>query len=85
MSRGDHKRDCKAEMGAPTSIVPAGTPEWITAELIEKTIQVWQPYYNTPLATDDAVEIIRNVGRLFDTISTRSPATSNAERSPESG
>jgi hypothetical protein len=74
MSRGDHKHDCKAETGAPSSIAPAGMPDWITAELIEKTIQVWQPYYNTPLATDEAVEIIRNVGRLFDTFSSHRKA-----------
>jgi hypothetical protein len=41
------------------------------AELVETTIRTWQPYYDTPLSTDDAIEIIRNAGLLFDALSTR--------------
>jgi len=43
MSRGNQKNDCEVEAVALLSIVPAGTPDWITLELIEATIRVWQP------------------------------------------
>lgn len=39
---------------------------WITPELIEETLQTWQPYYNEPLSEADAVEILQSVGRLLD-------------------
>ncbi|MBI1314923.1 hypothetical protein GC176_26825 [bacterium] len=70
MSRSNRQADCRIRDDA-TSIVPAGTPDWITAELIEQTIRVWQPYDETPLTIDDAIEIIRNAGLLFDALSTR--------------
>lgn len=34
-------------------------------ELLEKTIQVWQPHYKEPLTLQDAQEIIDNVYNLF--------------------
>ena len=46
-------------------VLPADTPDWITPQLVLRTIQVWQPYYKTPLSADDAVTMIQNVGRLF--------------------
>lgn len=64
--------DCKVEEGARPSIVPAGTPNWITPELIERTIRVWQPYYEALLTPEDAVTMILNVGRLFDVLSSES-------------
>ncbi len=53
---------------SPT-VVPSGTPEWVTPELIDHTIRVWQPYYETPLTPDEAVTMILSVGRLFGVIS----------------
>jgi len=44
-------------------------PAWVTGELIDQTIRVWQPYYAIRLTRDDAVEIILNVGRLYDSLS----------------
>ena len=44
-------------------------PDWITPELIEKTLRTWQPYYDEPLIPEDALEIISSVGRLFDVLS----------------
>ena len=41
-------------------------PSWITDDLIADTISTWQPYYNTPLTEQDAIEMLVNVGRLFD-------------------
>ena len=72
MSRSNHKRDCEVEEGA-RSIVPAGAPDWITPELIEATIRVWQPYYEAIVTPEEAVTMILNVGRLFDALSSRSP------------
>ena len=71
MSRSNHKRDCEALEDAQ-SIVPAGAPDWITQELIEATIRVWQPYYAEILSPEEAVTMILNVGRLFDALSSRS-------------
>ena len=50
-------------------LVPSGAPPWITTELIEDTIRVWQPYYHEPLTPDDAVAMMMNVGELFDAVS----------------
>jgi hypothetical protein len=65
MSRSNRKIDCKVAEGARPSIVPAGTPDWITPELVEATIRVWQPYYEALLTPEDAVTMILNVGRLY--------------------
>ena len=51
--------------------VPAGAPNWITPELIEHTLRVWQPYYATPLTTDDALAIIQSVGRLIEVVTAK--------------
>ena len=69
MSRGNHKKDCEAVAGAGHSIVPAGTPDWITAELIEATIRVWQPYYAEVLSPEEAVTMIQTAGRLYQAFS----------------
>jgi hypothetical protein len=44
-------------------------PAWITPDLIDETIRVWQPYYATRLTAEDAVTMILNVGRLLDVLS----------------
>jgi hypothetical protein len=45
-------------------VVPPGAPRWVTAELIEHTLRVWQPYYAERLTFDDALEMILNVAAL---------------------
>jgi len=35
-------------------------------EFLDKTIEVWQPYYPTPLSLIDAREITENMTALFD-------------------
>ena len=45
-----------------------GFPAWISSELIEDTIRVWQPYYDRPLGVEDAIEILRGVDRLIDVL-----------------
>jgi hypothetical protein len=72
MSRGNHKKDCAVRKGARLSILPAGTPDWITPELVEKTIRVWQPYYQAILTPEEAVTMILNVGRLYEALSSGS-------------
>lgn len=66
MSRSNRKKDCEVAGAAQKSIVPAGTPEWVTPELVETTIRIWQPYYEARLTPDDAVTMILNVGRLYE-------------------
>jgi hypothetical protein len=45
--------------------VPAGAPAWITAQLLQATIETWQPHYERPLTPEDALEILLNVDRLL--------------------
>jgi hypothetical protein len=49
--------------------VPPGAPPWISGELIEETLRVWQPYYAELLTVDDAVAIIQAVKQLLREIS----------------
>jgi hypothetical protein len=69
MSQSNRKQDCGAAEDARSGIVPAGTPDWITPELIEQTIRVWQPYYQATLTPEEAVTMILGVGRLFQALS----------------
>ncbi len=72
MSPRNQNLDCTTEDDAPR-IVPAGVPDWITAELIERTIAVWQPYYDEVLTPEDAATMIADVGRLYQALSSGSP------------
>lgn len=47
-------------------ILPAASPAWISAELVRRTLETWQPYYGRPLTIDEAIDILQNVGRLID-------------------
>jgi hypothetical protein len=69
MSRSKTNKVSEAESDAQLGIVPAGTPHWITAELIEATIRVWQPYYEAVISPEEAVTMIRSVGRLYQAFS----------------
>jgi hypothetical protein len=71
MSRRNRQRDCQSREDAKC-IVPAGTPDWITAELIQATIRVWQPYYEAVLTPEEAVTMIQTVGRLYQALSSGS-------------
>lgn len=68
MSRSNHKRDCEVQEDA-RGIVPAGAPDWITPELVEETIRVWQPYYEAIVTPEEAVTMIQSVGRLYQALS----------------
>lgn len=43
-------------------------PNWVSAELISQTLEVWQPRYRRTLTADDAIEILLNVAALLDVI-----------------
>ena len=45
-----------------------GLPAWISSELIEDTIRVWQPYYDHRLTIDDAIQILIGVDRLLEVL-----------------
>ena len=46
-------------------VLPAGTPQWISMDLVRDTIETWQPFYSSALALQDAVNILLGMGRLF--------------------
>ena len=48
-------------------------PDWITPELIDETIRVWQPYYGRELTEDDAVFILDGTARLFAVLNSTPP------------
>jgi hypothetical protein len=72
MVRSNQPKDCEVAKDAATSILPAGTPDWITPQLIDETIRVWQPYYAEILSPEEAITMIRNVGRLYQALSSGS-------------
>ena len=43
-------------------------PDWITPELIEETLRVWQPYYAEPLTVEDAAGMLTGAGRLLSVL-----------------
>lgn len=49
--------------------LPPATPKWITPELVELTLRTWQRYYSHPLTVEEAIDMIRNAGRMFDAFS----------------
>jgi hypothetical protein len=49
--------------------VPVGAPPWVTPDLIAHTLRVWQPFYRNQLISEDALEIIMNVGRMAGILS----------------
>ena len=72
MSSSNQKKVCTVAEVARSGILPAGTPDWIMAELIEQTIRVWQPHYEAVLTPEEAVTMIQTVGRLYQALSSGS-------------
>lgn len=52
----------------PRALLPPGTPNWVTQELVEHTLAVWQPRYPSPLSIEDAVCILTGADRLLRTL-----------------
>jgi len=53
---------------AGKGLVPPGAPRWVTAELIDRTIRVWQPYYSKKLTRQDALAMVMNVSELLEVL-----------------
>ncbi len=49
--------------------LPAGTPEWITPELVISTQRIWQRHYESPVSVEIAITILESTGRLCDLLS----------------
>lgn len=71
----------------PNVLLPPGTPDWVTAELVEQTLEVWQPRYETPLSAEDAVRILVGASRLIQTLATEEPnrPSKSARNEPSGG
>lgn len=65
MRQRERETSQNSPRGPRAEALPAGTPAWITLPLVRRTIEVWQPHYETPLTLDEAVRILSRVGRLF--------------------
>jgi hypothetical protein len=53
---------------APTPTPTETLPKWISRDLVAETLAVWQPFYGFSLTERDAIEILLDVGRLFDVL-----------------
>lgn len=73
MVRETRQQLIPATDGAPACIMPAGAPDWVTSELLTKTLAVWQPYYQKVLTVDDALGMILDVANLCDVLSREPP------------
>lgn len=69
MSQEDSTSSRSVPPQSPGHALPAGAPAWVTADLIARTIRVWQRYYPTPLTVDDALAMILNVAGLIEVFS----------------
>jgi hypothetical protein len=76
-------RSNPVEAPRPLTKVPVGAPSWITPELIENTIRVWQPFYSDQLIPEDALAIIKGVAGIVEVMS--SGADHETVRSPSTG
>ena len=63
-----HETELPGPQACSAVALPPGIPAWIKAELVRDTIETWQPYYPDPLTVNDAIEILQNVGHLFDAL-----------------
>lgn len=43
-------------------------PAWVTPELLESTLDTWQPFYERRLTSTDALEILLRVGQLVEAL-----------------
>jgi hypothetical protein len=62
-ANGRQRDDAASAESLPA--IPAGTPAWVTPELVRHTQKVWEPFYKGAVSVEDAVTILLSVGRLF--------------------
>ncbi|WP_320685359.1 hypothetical protein [Gemmata algarum] len=55
--------------------LPDGTPPWITSELVSHTVALWSRYSPRPLKLEDAVDMLVQVGELYEVLGLSSPNT----------
>lgn len=55
-------------MTSPSPTPTETLPKWISRELVTDTIAVWSPHYGKRLTEREAIEILLDVGRLFDVL-----------------
>jgi hypothetical protein len=48
--------------------VPPAAPVWVDGELLALTIRVWQPYYDAPLTSEDALTMLLGTARLLNVV-----------------
>ena len=65
MARGTREQTPPSPSAVFPCGVPAGAPDWVTSDLLEQTIIIWQPYYDEALTVDDALEMLVGVGSLL--------------------
>lgn len=49
----------------------SAVPSWITPELVQATIEAWQPFYADPITPEDAAAILKGLGALLSVLSGR--------------
>ena len=59
-------RNSKQPRTTKAVVLPADAPSWLTEELVLKTLEVWQPFYDRELIVEDAVAMIMGVGQIYD-------------------
>lgn len=62
--RGKTPGAAERETAIAPVVVPPGAPRWVTPELLEHTLRIWQPRYKSRLTPEDALGIIMNVSQL---------------------
>lgn len=43
-----------------------GAPSWITVEIMQDTLRTFRPFYGSGVTPAEALEILLNVGNLFE-------------------
>jgi hypothetical protein len=66
---GNSQRIESANNEPATARLPAGALAWVTQELIDHTILVWQRYYDRPMTAEEALAIVQTAGELMDALS----------------
>ncbi len=60
--------ECDRPEGNAGVFVPSHSVDWISNELLDQTIRIWQPLAVESLTHDDAMRILINVAQLFEAI-----------------
>ena len=58
----------KSQANSTTTVVPSGAPSWVTPELLDHTIRVWQRFFESPLSIEDALEILTGTGLMIESL-----------------